>query len=117
MYRKREDWTVCQCLLGFFTVAMCIRIDGFMRKAKWLMAVVGISSGLALTPAVWAQAARPYIGYAYPAGGQRGTTVYVKLGGQNLNDVNGVLVTGSGVTAKLVSYYRPLGPIEMNVLN
>lgn len=88
-----------------------------MRNAKWVIAVVSLSGSLAVAPMAWAQAARPYIGYVYPAGGQQGTTVRVKLGGQNMDDVNGVLVTGSGITARVVEYYRPLGPIEMNLLS
>jgi hypothetical protein len=52
---------------------------------------------------------RPYIGYAYPAGGRQGTTVSVKLGGQGLNDIDAVLVTGTGVSAKVVDIYKQLG--------
>ena len=42
------------------------------------------------------------IGYVYPASGWQGTTVQVRLGGQGLDDVNAVLITGSGVAAKVV---------------
>ncbi len=35
----------------------------------------------------------PRIGYVYPAGGQQGTTVQVRLGGQGLDDVNAALIT------------------------
>lgn len=59
---------------------------------------------------------RPYIGFAYPAGGRQGTTVEVKLGGQDLNDVHGVLVTGPGVTAKVLRYERRLNNQDVNVL-
>ena len=87
-----------------------------MCIAKWLVVVAaGLCGSLVMAPAAWAQA-RPYIGYVYPAGGQQGTTFVVKLGGQSLDDINSVLVSGSGVSAKLVGYYRPLGPIEYSLL-
>jgi len=64
----------------------------------------------------WAQA-RPYIGFVYPAGGQQGTTFLIRLGGQGLDDVTAVRVTGAGVTAKMVDYYRRLNPQELQLLN
>ena len=60
---------------------------------------------------------RPYIGYTFPAGGQQGTKFQIKLGGQGLDDVSGVQVTGSGVTAKVVECYRRINPQEMQLLN
>ena len=60
---------------------------------------------------------RPYIGYTYPAGGQQGTTFQIKLGGQGLDDVSDVLVSGSGVSAKVVEYHRRINPQEMQLLN
>ena len=36
---------------------------------------------------------RPYIGFVYPAGGQKGTTFQIRLGGQGLNEVNAVVVS------------------------
>ena len=39
----------------------------------------------------------PYIGYLYPAGGQRGEKLRVLIGGQNLAALNGGVVSGSGV--------------------
>ena len=43
---------------------------------------------------------RPYIGYVYPAGGQQGTTARVRLGGQQLDAVDRVIVSGAGVEAE-----------------
>jgi hypothetical protein len=71
---------------------------------------------LALAPAAQAQV-RPYIGFAYPAGGQQGATFRIRLGGQGLDGVNAVLVTGSGVAAKVADYYRRLNNQEMQLLN
>ncbi len=65
----------------------------------------------------WAQGqSTPYIGYVYPAGGQRGTTVEVRLGGQRIDGVHGATVTGEGVSAKLARYYRKLSNQEMSLL-
>jgi len=60
---------------------------------------------------------RPYIGYVYPAGGRQGTTIEVRLGGQGLAGLQGVLVTGAGVTAKISDYYRRLDMEELDLLN
>jgi len=60
---------------------------------------------------------RPYIGFVYPAGGQQGTTFQVKLGGQGLDSASEVLVTGTGVSAKVVECYRRLGNQEITLLN
>jgi hypothetical protein len=46
----------------------------------------------------------PHIGYAYPAGGQRGTEVTVTAGGQNLRGVREVIVSGDGVRAEVVGF-------------
>lgn len=50
----------------------------------------------------------PRIGYLYPAGGRQGSVFQVVAGGQRLTGVTGALVTGEGVTASVVQYYRPL---------
>lgn len=60
---------------------------------------------------------RPYIGYVYPAGGQQGMTFQIRLGGQNVDDVSSVLVTGSGVSAKVVECLRRLNNQEVQLLN
>ncbi|MCX7006098.1 MAG: hypothetical protein NTY53_02425, partial [Kiritimatiellaeota bacterium] len=77
-----------------------------MCNRTWL-AVVGVAGSLLAAPIAWAQ--RPYIGFAYPAGGQQGTTFQVKLGGQGMDGVDEVLVTGAGVKGKVIEYLRPLG--------
>ncbi len=40
-------------------------------------------------------AASPYIGYVYPAGGQQGTVVHITVGGQNINDVRDIDISGT----------------------
>jgi len=85
-----------------------------MNRVLWLP-ILGLAA-LAATASAARGQARPYIGYVYPAGGQQGTTFPVKLGGQGLDGVDEVLVTGTGVSAKVVEYFRKLGPQEMSLL-
>jgi len=84
-----------------------------MLNRTWL-AAAGVACCLTAVPAAWAQ--RPYIGFAYPAGGQQGTTFQVKLGGQGMDGVDEVLISGTGVKAKVLEYFRPIGPQEMTLL-
>src|ERR1035441_4324470 len=86
-----------------------------MLRVNWL-AVLVAAGWLVFASAAQAQV-RPYIGFVYPAGGQQGTTFQIRLGGQGLEDVNRVFVTGAGVTAKVVEYDRPLNPQEVTLLN
>lgn len=61
----------------------------------------------------------PRLGYAFPAGGARGTTVAVTLGGQSLRGANAVRVTGQGVTGRVVDVsppFRRFDPEEMKAL-
>jgi hypothetical protein len=51
---------------------------------------------------------KPNIGYLYPAGGQQGTTIQVRVGGQFIRGAKDVTITGEGVTAKVVKYFRPI---------
>ncbi len=58
----------------------------------------------------------PHLGYALPAGGQRGATVEVKLGGQFLANAARVLVSGGGVEAAAGEYARPMNPMQATQL-
>ncbi len=86
-----------------------------MKTTRQRIIFLGVAGWLAFAPAAWAQR-RPHIGYTYPAGGQQGTTFEVKLGGQELTDVNAVFVSGAGVSARVLDYYRKLSPQEMQLL-
>ncbi len=58
-----------------------------MFRVRW-PAVLGPALAVWLAISSTAQAQpRPYIGYAYPAGGQQGTTFQVRLGGQGPDNV------------------------------
>lgn len=63
-----------------------------------------------------AYAQRQYIGYVYPAGGQQGTTFPIRLGGQGLSYPKGLVVTGEGVTVRLVDYLRVMSNQELDLL-
>jgi len=85
-----------------------------MGRMLWL-SVLGLAVLAAASPAAYAQQ-RPYIGYVYPAGGQQGTTFQIRLGGQNLDGVDMVTVSGTGVQAKVVEYFRRLGNQETTLM-
>ncbi|MFB3896379.1 MAG: hypothetical protein ACE14V_08765 [bacterium] len=59
---------------------------------------------------------QPNIGYVYPAGGQLGTSFQIKVGGQFLNGVDTAYVSGTGISAKVVQYYRPLSNMQKQEL-
>ena len=63
----------------------------------------------------WAQLgeAAPQIGYVYPAGGERGATFMVAVGGQSLRGADGVRVSGDGVRASVTEYVWPLDNQEL----
>ena len=76
--------------------------------------ILGLAILVASASSVLAQ--NQYIGYVYPAGGQQGTTVSIRLGGQGLAYASDVVVTGEGVSARLVDYYRVMDNQELGLL-
>lgn len=70
----------------------------------------------ALATAAHAQR-RPYVGYGYPAGGPLATTVQIKVGGQDLDDLTGVRVSGEGVSGSVATFFRRLNNQEVQLLN
>jgi hypothetical protein len=84
-----------------------------MRTATfWLVALLAMAS----TTQAQRRAEQPYIGFVYPAGGRQGTTFQIKLGGQDLADINGVLISGKGVSARVLEYQRDLRFPDMELL-
>jgi hypothetical protein len=70
---------------------------------------IAVAIALAAAVAAAQPAARePQIGYLYPAGGQQGATFTILAGGQLLRGVRDVHVSGDGVRATVLRYYRPL---------
>ena len=49
----------------------------------------------------------PHIGYLYPAGGQQGITTRIIAGGQFLRGPTDVYISGEGISASVIKYYRP----------
>jgi len=86
-----------------------------MSRVRWL-SILGLCGLLATAPDAQAQRTSQYIAYAYPAGGQQGTTSQIRLGGQRLDGIYDAVVTGRGVSAKLVEYYKNLGNQEMSLI-
>ena len=58
-----------------------------------------VAMGLLLCQAGWLRADPPHASYIFPAGGQRGTTVNVKVGGHYLHEKAAFEMIGPGVTA------------------
>lgn len=55
-----------------------------------------------------AQPGGAHIGYVFPAGGKQGTTFEVTVGGQFLDGVNRVHISGKGATATITEYIKPI---------
>lgn len=89
-----------------------------MRRRAWIKGTLAFWLLWAFAPCATAQQAsrKPQIGYVFPAGGQRGTTVEAVVGGQILGGANGALVSGTGIRASVVGYKRPLTIGEVNRL-
>ncbi|MFV1994098.1 MAG: PPC domain-containing protein, partial [Verrucomicrobiales bacterium] len=85
-----------------------------MNRLSWLF-MLGLAGLAAMAPRAQGQAS-PYIGFVYPAGGQRGITTLIELGGQRLDGVHDAIVSGEGVQAKLVDYHPKLSNQEMTLL-
>lgn len=58
---------------------------------------------------------QPRIGYSFPAGAVCGQTSSLRLAGQYLEGVSGVVVSGGGVTATVVKHERPMNGKELNL--
>jgi ribosomal protein L40E len=82
---------------------------------KLRLAILGLAILVAAASSVRAQS--QYIGYVYPAGGQQGATFPIRLGGQGLVDASDVVVSGEGVSVRLVDYYRVMGNQELGLLS
>lgn len=81
---------------------------------KLRFAILGLAIFLAVASSAWAQ--NQYIGYVYPAGGQQGTTFPIRLGGQALVYPSELVVSGEGVSVRLVDYHRVLDNQELGLV-
>jgi hypothetical protein len=82
-------------------------------RRQWRLALATV---LTLVPAAWAQQGPPHVGYVYPAGGRQGETFPVKIGGQYLDGVTSVYVSGLGIQATVVELNKPMTQKEANTL-
>jgi hypothetical protein len=73
-----------------------------------------IAASMLCVAVAWSQptGGEPHIGYVYPAGGQAGTVTHVTVGGQSLRGAKRVHVTGEGVHAEVIQFYRPVRNIQ-----
>ncbi|MHC4972191.1 MAG: hypothetical protein ACYTG3_07660 [Planctomycetota bacterium] len=71
---------------------------------RWLI-VVALTASVAGAQGAPNQR-RPYIGYLCAAGGQKGTTIRITVGGQNLRGSKRVIVSGEGVTGTVIRHRR-----------
>ncbi len=81
-----------------------------MRATTRISLCILAAGALALTASAATQVNErtAHIGYAYPAGGERGTTFEVLVSGQYLRGVNAALVSGKGVHVSVQQYYPPV---------
>jgi hypothetical protein len=92
-----------------------------MKRSRW-QTTLWAAAVLAVVPAAraampGARAQRdPRIGYVYPAGGRQGTTFQVAIGGQYLDGVANVYVSGGGVQAAVLEHNKPLTQKEFTLL-
>ena len=85
--------------------------DGRRRAAAILACLLLCVSALAQQ-----QPRNPELAYAYPAGCRQGAEIDIKVGGQALFGAEQAFVSGSGVTATVLGYKRPLTIGEANRL-
>ena len=89
--------------LGFHS-SFLILVSSFRVAVLTLAIILGVSGQSAAQRA-------PHIGYVYPAGGQRGTTFEVFIGGQGLDSPTGVVISGEGVKAEILEHDKPLSAV------
>jgi hypothetical protein len=86
-----------------------------MKFILWRAAAACVV-GLALPLPAPAQQQRreTHIGYIYPAGGRQGTTFEVTVGGEYLDGVSGLEVSGPGVEAVVLKHIKTLTQQQLN---
>ena len=89
-----------------------------MNRLPW-HAIPVVAALWAVASGLYAQTAPkdPHIGYVFPAGGRQGTSVEVTIGGQHIKEASEIYISGSGVKAEIVKWYRPLTQGEFVALS
>lgn len=89
---------------------------GLARRPRILLMLVMMLGGLlALGSAARAQQGTAHAGYVFPAGGRQGTTFFVTIGGQTLDGVNEVYISGGGAKGTVVEHTKPLTPKQVQL--
>ncbi|MBI5692220.1 MAG: PPC domain-containing protein [Verrucomicrobia bacterium] len=81
------------------------------RPAALLAVALGLLPGFAAGQTA-GQRTTPNLGYVYPAGGQRGTTVTVYVGGERLNGASAAYLSVPGAQVRVIGHDRPLSVRE-----
>ena len=107
-------YTACA---AYIKINHVIRMRAFREftMSKLRFATLGLA--ILMAAASSARAQNQYIGYVFPAGGQQGTTFPVRLAGQGLVHASDLVVSGEGVSVRLVDYYRVMNNEEHGLLN
>jgi len=71
---------------------------------------------LLLSPILLAQQNSPHLAYALPAGGRQGTSFQATLGGQFLQNLSAVYISGDGVRATPGEFARPMNGMQATQL-
>ncbi len=78
--------------------------------------VLVLAALTAAASTAWAQQRDPHIGYAYPAGGPKGAAFEITVGGQYLDGVDRIEISGKGIRAEVGEHKKPLTPKEFGEL-
>jgi hypothetical protein len=89
-----------------------------MSKGQILL-TLGLGGLLLMASGAQAQKTTPnvYIGYVYPAGGQQGITLQIRIGGQRMEGAYGATVSGEDVHAKLIECRERIGNQQLRLLS
>ncbi len=79
---------------------------------KRLLSILTLCAALGISAGHGQQAPPTQVGYAFPPGARQGSAVEILVGGQRLASAKGVTVSGDGVTAKLLKYYKPVQNLQ-----
>ncbi len=85
-----------------------LRFSAWCFSGVWCL-VLGVCISLHAQPT-------PHIGYVYPAGGERGDTYFVTVGGQFLDGVTNASISGDGIKATVVEFNKPMPQGQFNQL-
>ncbi len=99
-------------------VSLAARAAAIRRPRNFAAFTVFLLALLSVHTSAFAQQQRPvpHIGFVYPAGGQKGSTFTVSIGGQNLNGTNLALFSTRSISATVSGFERPMTQKEFNDL-